>query len=499
MQNEILKPVLASDTTPVPRYDIINASGVVVQHNVQLQLQNEVEQAGTPYDQDSVLPTQLQQELGLPNSATPADAFRAVLAKAQPAVGDIKQTYRTDLGEDWALCNGDMFDPDEYPDLAKVTPDMLTFASTPYYISERTLSGSIFGVKKIGEYIMCLTYDATAKYLCIHYSNDKFDTWQTVSAVSSSDSISNAQVYYVKGVWYILYTKSNRVYLHYCKDAFVTGTWSSAVTAASGYGTVLNMWYNEATQQYMIACSGYGSGTSSGTNHYPCLITSANDTFSNPVVTKLHDKSGDYQTCIVTDTRYVFVGYDSSAIYLVHGALAYPTNASFVQSPASTSPASASSVSSYSASYTNGKLCVSLYRAVRVFNSLDDFSDYVDVVLPSALIDSHASMTNAKIIYAKEKYITFAQIGNGSSAYLYLWAFDPETEESDFVNLRLVKDDSGNALLPTSYTSTYSGTFEEVFDNCFLIWVSYSQLYRVPLYMLPISNSAPLYTYMKVK
>lgn len=82
MQNEILKPVLATDETAIPRYDIVNPDGSVAQQNVELRLKNEVMQQGTPYDEESVLPATLREKLGLPNSATPANAFEAVVAKA---------------------------------------------------------------------------------------------------------------------------------------------------------------------------------------------------------------------------------------------------------------------------------------------------------------------------------------------------------------------------------------------------------------------------------
>ena len=75
MQNEILKPVLATDETAIPRYDIVNPDGSVAQQNIELRLKNEVMQQGTPYDEESVLPATLCEKLGLPNSATPANAF----------------------------------------------------------------------------------------------------------------------------------------------------------------------------------------------------------------------------------------------------------------------------------------------------------------------------------------------------------------------------------------------------------------------------------------
>lgn len=82
MQNEILRPVLETDETAIPRYDIVNPDGSVAQQNIELRLKNEVMQHGTPYDTESVLPATLCEKLGLPSSATPANAFEAVIAKA---------------------------------------------------------------------------------------------------------------------------------------------------------------------------------------------------------------------------------------------------------------------------------------------------------------------------------------------------------------------------------------------------------------------------------
>lgn len=41
-------------------------------------------------------------------------------------VGDIEHTFRTDLGNDWALCNGDIFSPDEYPELYSLSPSIFS-------------------------------------------------------------------------------------------------------------------------------------------------------------------------------------------------------------------------------------------------------------------------------------------------------------------------------------------------------------------------------------
>ena len=75
MQNEVLSPVLDTDETAVPRYDIIDASEKVLYRNVKLQLKNSILQEGTPYDTESVLPGSVCMKLGIPSTSKPADAF----------------------------------------------------------------------------------------------------------------------------------------------------------------------------------------------------------------------------------------------------------------------------------------------------------------------------------------------------------------------------------------------------------------------------------------
>lgn len=106
MQNEILKPVLDTDEVAVPRYDIVGPNGSVIQQNVELRLKNEVVQEGTPYDEESVLPASLREQLELPQSATPAEAMAALLAKSGGAVRRNRPPLTTDaerVGKLWVV------------------------------------------------------------------------------------------------------------------------------------------------------------------------------------------------------------------------------------------------------------------------------------------------------------------------------------------------------------------------------------------------------------
>lgn len=61
------------------------------------------------------------------NFETLDGAVGEAVKNADPCkVGDTLTTWRTDLGENWLLCNGDMLDPAEYPEL---------YAASPGYVS----------------------------------------------------------------------------------------------------------------------------------------------------------------------------------------------------------------------------------------------------------------------------------------------------------------------------------------------------------------------------
>lgn len=96
MQDEILNPVLSTDTVAVPRYDILGSDGSALQQDVELRLKNVTLQEGTPYNKESVLPDSLCTDLGIPATSTPAGAFRALLNKINQILSD----YRTAAAQD---------------------------------------------------------------------------------------------------------------------------------------------------------------------------------------------------------------------------------------------------------------------------------------------------------------------------------------------------------------------------------------------------------------
>lgn len=63
-------------------------------------------QEGTPINKDTLLKDTTAAALGLTGDPTVDDAFARLAKKSEYKVGDIKVTARTDLGDEWALCNG---------------------------------------------------------------------------------------------------------------------------------------------------------------------------------------------------------------------------------------------------------------------------------------------------------------------------------------------------------------------------------------------------------
>ena len=84
MKDEVLKKALESDQEIIPRYRVVNQDGSVALDGVEIQLVNEFDQVGTPYNKASVLPDPVAQII-CPEKTdpTPADAFKNLGKKKQ--------------------------------------------------------------------------------------------------------------------------------------------------------------------------------------------------------------------------------------------------------------------------------------------------------------------------------------------------------------------------------------------------------------------------------
>lgn len=75
------------------------------------------------------------------------------------AIGDIKVSIRTDLSDNWLLCNGEFFDESEYPVLSAVSPK-----SAIQWTNKYTFSATVSLVKYVNGYIVVKLSDNALYY-----------------------------------------------------------------------------------------------------------------------------------------------------------------------------------------------------------------------------------------------------------------------------------------------------------------------------------------------
>lgn len=155
---------------------------------------------------------------GLDASALPDDVFRYLKEHASPKIGDIKYTIRTDLNDDWALCNGDLYDPTAYPKLAEIQPDVesLLGETKVIYTADKSSSQITSFVEANGYQVMVVLYKDADDYYHIYivYSEDWFKTansYELATDGSRTPSSYSSKIYdggvirYIHGKWVCVY------------------------------------------------------------------------------------------------------------------------------------------------------------------------------------------------------------------------------------------------------------------------------------------------------
>lgn len=291
MQNEILKPVLATDETAIPRYDIVNPDGSVMQQNVELRLKNQVMQEGTPYDEESVLPAELATQLGLPTTATPAQAFQrlSTLAKSN-TIGDMKDTVRTNLGDSWLLCNGDTVNRDEYPELYDILEQagVTGYVNLDLFVYPAYTHVSMGVANGIPWFTGCSKnpsnqYEIKVKLIYFDPTDSAFHevmlTAVESTSVRSFDSQLKAELRYTNGEYMIATVtsqaiNSNGMYSHNCNAVAtwwtrdIGSTWSNEVVITPNSNTYAYLYFCDliVAGSYFVLTT-YMPATSTGTTY----------------------------------------------------------------------------------------------------------------------------------------------------------------------------------------------------------------------------------------
>lgn len=123
------------------------------------------------------------------------DLFQSVFA-----VGDIKVSTRTDLGDSWLLCNGEFFDENKYPDLPKVAPKKANEWNNKY-----TFSDKVDFVRYVNGYIFVKLNNNS-----LYYAKNPSGPW---ASVPHNNVISLQDVGFFNGEYFLVFGGNSSSYI----------------------------------------------------------------------------------------------------------------------------------------------------------------------------------------------------------------------------------------------------------------------------------------------
>lgn len=284
-----------------------------------------ISQAGTPLNKDTLLKDATAALYGLGSDAVPDDVFSMLPEYFEP-VGTIKTTVRTDLGENWLLCNGEQVDSVEYPDLAAVLP----YKVNTEFVSPKEQSIATFGstssaniqnAKVLGNYFVFFVTEwnqRTQRYIYYMRKDDASRTIYKVAAPTiNGTAVSNGA--YVNGKILLFATdedfidSSQKSFTLKSTTDFKSFTDVTITLDSTPYYDccVTGITYNGS--QYLIALMRYNY-----TTQYLYYSDSLEGTFhfvSNSQIT------GGSSTLITSvDGYFVIIAYNNSSISSVYTA-----------------------------------------------------------------------------------------------------------------------------------------------------------------------------------
>lgn len=234
---------------------------------VTMERADEPTQVGTPLNKGTLLSDATAAALGLTGDATVNDGL-AKLAKATK-VGDILTTTRTDLSDNWLLCNGDSVSKTAYAQLAIAS--LSAFCGTaPYQLTNavRTSGDSI----SAGDVFYYNGITAVLNRRTIFYTTDPLEsaTWHESQMLGDAYNNFDARSFFCyNGTWIVVGMSRASSFAWRTND--LAGEWtSSTLKSASSTGEAgINRVY--CANGTWIACGFQGS------SNYGYVYVSVND------------------------------------------------------------------------------------------------------------------------------------------------------------------------------------------------------------------------------
>ena len=186
------------------------------------------------YTKEETLSEDTKTLLGLSGTATPDDAFVATL----PKIGDIKITVRTDLGDNWLLCNGEAISEEDYPELYAIAKGFgLTPSTRDVWTGTSSYNSWINSIAYGNGYYVAVGkyYDGSSSCTArIAYATSLSGAWTTKDLWKASSSSLSGQceincVGYGNGYWVVggAYCDGSYTYGRIAYATSPNGTWTT--------------------------------------------------------------------------------------------------------------------------------------------------------------------------------------------------------------------------------------------------------------------------------
>ena len=215
-----------------------------------------------------------------PADPTPNNAFDKIASTPAFEVGDILTTVRTDLGDKWLLCNGQIVYQSDYPELyakllsteSEVWEQLTDIAAgkNNYICSPIVYAEGYFA------FLFFLSSNSPAILRLYYMSAENWGTWSVTNLFSNPSSVSaDFSLKYSNGYWYVHASKSGYPYLYrsqqhnleswsFCDISGSSGTMSLTKSGLMEYDIETDCFY------------GAQNDTNSSDETRPCFVRVSN-------------------------------------------------------------------------------------------------------------------------------------------------------------------------------------------------------------------------------
>lgn len=196
---------------------------------------------------------------GLDDSATPDDAFN-LLSESIFKVGDIRDSARTSIGENWLPCDGSIQSGEDYPYLAAIlgvsgfAMKVLDTSPITDYVSYSLTAFSSY-TEVNGYQIFSGVYSNAA---CIYYKLKTEQTWKQklFTSVGSYGGCKVIKVLYGGGYYVVLYSY-NYTYAAVQYTTDLDGDWTDKGNVSFSNSTYADIEFHDGT--FVVAYNGSGN------------------------------------------------------------------------------------------------------------------------------------------------------------------------------------------------------------------------------------------------